>query len=267
MTEQFTCQEASAASTTTYIPCGRPATASIASAQDNRSYNMCGFCAAHSIANRGMTEDGPPTAANPDIEVDPTATAQTTGSALEPVYDYSGFGEEAPKVEGDLATLSNLAEQGRYHNDEVERLQRELKLAQERLKDVVEFKIPELMDKVGMERFSTKNGLNIAIRESIRASMGSGVQKEKNLDWLEAQGHEAVIKMGVEIPFGKSEEDRAAAKALASSLREQNLPASFVRKVEPSTLSALMRELLEEGRPVPEEQFSLFRQRVAKITV
>lgn len=183
----------------------------------------------------------------------------------EAVYDYTGFGDEAPQADGDLAMLSNLAEQGRGHQDEVERLDRELKNAQARLKDVVEFKIPELMDKVGMDKFSTKNGLNISIRESIRASMGSGVLKEKNLDWLEAEGHEAVIKMGVEIPFGKSLDDRAAAKALASELRERNLPASFARKVEPSTLSALMRELLEAGRPVPEEQFGVFRQRVAKI--
>lgn len=184
----------------------------------------------------------------------------------EATYDYTGFGDEAPTQDGDLGMLSNLAEQGRLHGDEVERLQRELKLAQDRLKDIVEFKIPELMDKVGMEKFSTRNGLNIAIRETIRASMGTGVAKEKNLDWLEENGHEAVIKMGVEVPFGKSLEERETAKALAARLREEGLPASFARKVEPSTLSALMRELLEDGRPVPEEAFSVFRQRVAKIS-
>lgn len=182
------------------------------------------------------------------------------------VWDYSAYTDGDAAPEGDLGVLANLAEQGRTHQDEVERLQRELKKAQDQLKDVVEFKIPELMDKVGMEKFSTKNGLNIAIRETIRASMGSGVAKEKNLDWLEAEGHEAVIKMGVEVPFGKSAEERETAKALAAKLREEGLPATFARKVEPSTLSALIRELLEEGRPVPEEAFGVFRQRVAKIT-
>lgn len=182
----------------------------------------------------------------------------------ETVYDYSEFTEEATQ-EGDLAALSNLAEQQKHHQDEVERLQRELKKAQDQLKDIAEHKLPELMDKVGMEKFSTRNGLNISIREAIRASMGSGPIKEKNLDWLEAQGHEAIIKMGVEVPFGRSVDERAAAQTLAAELRERGLPASFARKVEPSTLSALIRELLESGRPVPEEQFGVFRQRTAKI--
>lgn len=184
----------------------------------------------------------------------------------ENVYDYSGFGDDQPSADGDLAALSNLAEQQRHHEDEVERLQVELKKAQNLLKDVSEFKIPELMDKVGMSKFSTKNGLNIAIKESIRASMGAGPAKEKNLDWLQDNGHEAVIKVAVEVPFGKTEDERNAAKALADRLREDGLPASFARKVEPATLMALARELLEEGRAFPEEQFGVFRQRTSKIS-
>lgn len=185
--------------------------------------------------------------------------------ADEPVYDYTGF-EDAPQSDGDLAALSNLAEQQRHWQDEVERMQRDLKKAQDQLKDIAEHKLPELMDKVGMEKFSTRNGLNIVIKEAIRASMGQGPVKERNLDWLEQNGHEVVIKMGVEVPFGKGDDEREAARALAADLRGRGLPATFARKVEPSTLSSLIRELLEEGRAVPEEQFGVFRQRTAKIT-
>lgn len=260
MTE-LKCQEASPTSSSTYIPCGRPATKSIASPQDKRSYNMCAFCANHSVTNRGMTEDGPATADNPDIQVDQQAMLAQVAAT----FDYSDYTEE-PQGDGDLVMLSNLAEQQKQAQDLVELKQHELKQAQNQLKDIAEHKLPELMDKVGMEKFSTRNGLNIKISEAIRASMGSGVAKERNLDWLEEQGHEAVIKMAVEVPFGKGEEERTAARALAARLRAENIPAQFARKVEPSTLSALIRELLEEGRPVPEEQFGVFRQRIAKIT-
>lgn len=180
-------------------------------------------------------------------------------------YDYSGFGEET-KSEGELGQLSDLAEQARAAEYEVEEAQRALKALQDRHRNLVEQQIPELMDRIGMEKFSTTGGLNIAVRESIRASMGSGAEKEQNFGWLERNGHEAIIKLAVTIPFGRGEEQRDTAKRLATTLKGQGFDADFDRKVEPSTLSSLMRELLEEGQPVPEESFHIHRQRVAKIT-
>lgn len=185
--------------------------------------------------------------------------------AEEPAYDYGAFVEE-PKGDGDLNILANLAEQQKHHQDEVERLQRELKAAQGKLADVAERKIPELMEKVGMEKFSTRNGLNISIRETIRASMGAGDAKEKNLDWLEQHGHGVIIKLGVEVPFGRGVEQQKEARELAERLQAEGVDASFMRKVEPATLSSLIRELLEGGQDVPEEQFGVFRQRIAKIS-
>lgn len=193
-----------------------------------------------------------------DVKADPAGG--------EPVYDYSGFGE-TPKSEGELGQLSALAEQARQAEYAVEAAQRELKRLQGIHQGLVEQQIPALMEQVGMEKFSTSSGLNIEIKEAIRASLGSGSEKDRNLDWLEAQGHEAIIKLAVAVPFGRGDGEREQAKALAALLRtDLGYPqAVFERKVEPSTLGALIRELLEEGRPVPEEQFHVFRQRVAKI--
>lgn len=183
----------------------------------------------------------------------------------EPVYDYSQYADK-PTAQGELAKLSDLAEQARQAEYAVTEAQRELKRLQGVHQDLVEVQIPTLMEEVGMEKFSTSSGLNIEIKEAIRASLGSGPEKERNLDWLEQAGHEAIIKLAVTVPFGRGEEDRARAKALADRLRQEGLDqAVFERKVEPQTLGALIRELLEDGRPVPEESFHVFRQRVAKI--
>lgn len=186
-------------------------------------------------------------------------------AANEPIYDYGDYVEK-PTAEGDLATLANLAEQARVAEDEVEQAQRALKAAQDRHRTLVETQIPELMEKCGVEKFQTRNGLNIEVRENIRASLGSGPEKEANLDWLEQNGHEAIVKLAVVVPFGRGEEERSAAKELAQDLViNRGVNAQFERKVEPSTLSSLVRELLEEGRAVPEAQFHVFRQRIAKI--
>lgn len=183
----------------------------------------------------------------------------------EPVYDYSGFDTPTVDTSTELGRLSALAEEARQAEEAVEAAQRELKRLQGVHQGLVEQQIPEIMERVGMQKFTTMNGLNIDLKEIIRASLGSGPEKDRNLDWLEANGHEAIVKMSVVVPFGRGDEERAQAKELADRLKKEGANASFERKVEPSTLGALIRELLEEGRPVPEESFHVFRQRVAKI--
>lgn len=183
----------------------------------------------------------------------------------EPVYDYSEYTDNST-TDGELGQLASLAETARKLEMEVEEAQRALKKLQDDHRQVVEQQIPELMDQIGMEKFSTKTGLNIAIKEAIRASLGSGVEKERNIKWLEDNGHEAVVKMSVLVPFGRGDEQRKQAQELADRLEAEGLDASFERKVEPSTLSSLIRELLEQGLPVPEESFHVHRQRTAKIT-
>lgn len=262
---ELKCQEASPASKTTYVPCGRPAVHSVRHNRDGRSYNMCEACTDHNVKNRGGQLEGMATANNPDLPVD-HAQALKDVLPAEPVYDYGEYGgQDGPKSSGELAQLSDLAEQARQAEYAVEEAQRELKRLQGIHQSLVETQIPTLMEQVGMEKFSTSSGLNIEIRESIRASLGSGPEKDRNLDWLEKSGHEAIIKLAVSVAFGRGDAEREKAKALATRLREEGVDAIFDRKVEPSTLSALIRELLEEGRPVPEEAFHVFRQRVAKI--
>ena len=182
----------------------------------------------------------------------------------EGTYDYSGY-EETPTSEGELAQLSNLAEQARTAEYDVEQAQKALKTAQDRHRMLVEEQIPELMDKCGVEKFKTRQGLNIEVRENIRASLGSGSEKEGNIDWLEKNGHEAIVKLAVVVPYGRGEGPREEARALAKRLQGEGIDATFERKVEPATLGSLIRELLEDGQPVPEGSFHVFRQRIAKI--
>jgi hypothetical protein len=47
------CQEASSLSTSTYLPCGEPATQLVLSEHGSRLYPMCAGCADHNIRNRG----------------------------------------------------------------------------------------------------------------------------------------------------------------------------------------------------------------------
>lgn len=70
MADELTCQEAhDIFSVVKYWPCGEPATKSVRSDRDDRSYNMCDQHSFHAVKNRGMKYEGPATPDNPDIPI------------------------------------------------------------------------------------------------------------------------------------------------------------------------------------------------------
>lgn len=180
-------------------------------------------------------------------------------------FDYTGFEDDTPEGDGELAQLSRLAEEQRLAEQEVEEAQRQLKVKQDRLNDIAERLIPELMEQVGLNKVTTRGGLEVLVQEAIRASMGKGAEKEAATDWLEQNGHEAIIKLQVVTQFGRGDEERERAHRAVALLREAGYAASFERQVHPQTLAALIRELLEQGADVPEDMFHVHRQRRAKV--
>jgi hypothetical protein len=180
--------------------------------------------------------------------------------------DYSDYqdGEESGIGSNSLASLRELAIRQKELELEVERNREELRASEERLRVISEQTLPEMMDELGVPEFKTSDGLTIKIKETIRASMGK-TEKEKNdaLRWLEQNGHGAMIKRTVEVPFNKGQEDQA--RELEAKLQGEGLRSSFSKKVEPSTLRAFVIECLENGQDIPLDLFKVFRQRSSKV--
>ncbi len=93
----------------------------------------------------------------------------------------------------------------------------------------------------------------------------SDEEKDQALNWLEANGHGALIKRTVEVPFGRGSDQKAI--ELKDSLREQGMKAVFERKVESATLRAFVSEKLEGGEEIPLDLFKVVRDRRAKVEV
>lgn len=75
------CEEASMASSLTYIPCNKPATRMISwPARGEGPYRMCDMCADHSVKNRGATDLGPYTGPKAVALSDPNPRAQIGGN-------------------------------------------------------------------------------------------------------------------------------------------------------------------------------------------
>lgn len=178
--------------------------------------------------------------------------------------DYSAY-KQGP---GDnlLAQISGLALEQKEAEAEVERCAEELKAAQNKLKDISERQLPEMMDTAELTTCETKDGILVKIREKIRGSIPKGKERPA-FEWLERHGHDKLIKRRVIIEFNR--EDQAWARKFAADCarRKRPLNAKTEETIHPSTLASFVTEQLQEGVDVPLATFGVFRQRLADITV
>lgn len=163
----------------------------------------------------------------------------------------------------DLGGLTRLADELAGAEAEAERLEQQLQAAKQRITDLSERQIPEMMDALGMAQFVTKSGFKIDIRRTIRASIPVS-SREAAYQWLEDNGHGALIKRNIVVGFSRDQEQEAG--ALRNDLSERFENVREDRKVEPSTLRAFIGEQLENGVAVPLELFGAWEQRIARIT-
>jgi hypothetical protein len=127
---------------------------------------------------------------------------------------------------------------------------------------VSEVALPEKMEALGMETFTTTSGLKVKIKETIRAS----IPKENptaSLNWLRENGHGGVIKRTVKLEFGKGKDEQA--DEIVQTLRTGGYDVSDEANVHFMTLGALAKELLTSGQDMPADLFGIHRQRVSKI--
>ena len=164
----------------------------------------------------------------------------------------------------ELVKLASLADDQQRAEAEVARLEAELKKAKENLTRISEGLLPELMDELGMEHFKTTSGIEIAIEEKIHASIPKARNAEA-IAWLDDNEHSGSVKRQFVIRFNRDEQAWANRFAADLRKRKKKVDAEMNHSIHPSTLRALMKELLERGDDVPLELFGIHRRRVSKI--
>lgn len=180
-------------------------------------------------------------------------------------YDYSayvGVGHNGAPEE--LLEVTKLAEATLAAQTKVEKLEGDLKTATQDYRSLAEKKLPEAMELLGMSSFTTTSDISIEVSEKIRASLAPE-NRPKAFTWLEENGYGGIIKSEVVVVFKRHQIDEA--KKFADELRQKGYLANLERKIEPSTLTAFIKENLAQGKDIPLDIFGVFRQRIAKVEV
>lgn len=180
-------------------------------------------------------------------------------------HDYSEWQSDEPRgSEGDLSHLSHLAHKLHQAAARVAQLEDELEAAKADARLLAEVQIPELMEKVGVQDFTTSTGLRLGIDESIHGSIPKA-SAARAFKWLEDNGHERLIKQTFQIDFGKDEEAWARKFERDLAQRKKKLNVARKKGVHPSTLKSFVREQLESGVNIPLDIFGVHRRRTATV--
>ena len=161
-----------------------------------------------------------------------------------------------------LAMLSRLAEDQLAAQAALTAAEQDVKEKTAALRDNAEVAVPDLMDQLGMEEFTTTSGIRIKVGTKIRASINSQNQADA-FRWLRENNHEALIKRELKLRFGMGE-DALAQEAID---KLDGLPVQDKSSVHNSTLVSFVGEMLRNGKEVPEELFNIHRQRFTKAVV
>lgn len=190
----------------------------------------------------------------------PESTSDTVVGTAEPERVDAGY-------------VRKLMDKIEAHDFVIEKAEQQLKYAKEAKRKLVEEIIPEAMDEVGMGEMKTTEGDLLFIDEKTRCSI-KAKQKFSAYQWLDDNGHGKMIKRVLIVDLGadSTETDEKCREAIQTDFlknEEEGAPPApdmkTDRKVEPSTLTSFADKELKAGRELPEEFFSVYIQRIAKV--
>lgn len=179
--------------------------------------------------------------------------------------DYSQYEADASEVIGSediLAQITRATRELAEAREDVTAAEAALKAAQDRVRQIEEFRLPELMREAGQTMLKTIDGATVELTETLHASIPAA-NLSQALAWLIEHGQASIIKRDLRLQFGKNEEDKAD-RALALIL-EGGFTPQDKQSVHPQTLAAVLRELVAEGVDVPMELLGAHVRSFAKV--
>jgi hypothetical protein len=162
----------------------------------------------------------------------------------------------------DISSVGALAKRAKQLEKEIEDIELIFKERKEQQRKLLEETIPAMLQELGMKKFTMEDGSSIDVKPFYSASI-----KEENravaYEWLRNNGYDDIIKNTISVRFGRGEDELA--DKLINQLREESYPVEQAQKIEPQTLKAWVKDMVERGVEFPTETFGVFTGHKATI--
>ena len=147
--------------------------------------------------------------------------------------------------------------------DEIANAEKSVSKLKEQAKQLSQFEIPEMMEKMHITKLKLNDGESVEIKKIYGASIPQEHQ-EAAFTWLRNNDLGDIIKNDITVTFGRGEDNKAS--EYANLAQGQGYEPVQKIGVHPQTLKAVVRERLESGREMPSDLFKTYAGNSTKIT-
>ena len=154
-----------------------------------------------------------------------------------------------------LDSISKLANEAASLERKIADTEQLLKDHKQSLHKITDEQLPEALETMGLQKFTLKDGAEIAVKPIYAASIPKD-RKDEAFQWLRDHEFGDLVKNNVTVTFGRGED--TIAKDFVNMCGAQGFTPSQLEKVEPMTLKAWLRERVEAGDAVPLDLFGAF---------
>lgn len=151
-----------------------------------------------------------------------------------------------------LSAVSELGRQAKMIENEIEDLEVTLKEKKDALRELLERRIPEACQEIGLSSFKLNDGSSVDIKPYYSASIPEDRRGEA-YEWLRSNGHDDIIKNTVSVQFGRGEDENAG--HLIDLIRSEGMLPEQATKIESMTLKGWVRTMIEKGNAFPMDLF------------
>lgn len=176
--------------------------------------------------------------------------------------DFEALAGDGPSRD-QLERLTRLVLAQIELEDQIEAADKRLKQLQADHRKVSWEQIPDLLLEVGLSEVKLADGTKVVVKETLRVST-TGKYRDKINRWLEAGGHDDMIKDEVVVEFGKGEGEKAS--ELVNDVRTYYSDrVDRKRYVNPQSFAAFLRELLADNQDVPLDELGAHVQTITEL--
>ena len=169
----------------------------------------------------------------------------------------------------EVSTLSELCKSLQTVETKIEATKEYLKTLEEIRDDLSMNKIPNKLMELGVSEMKLSNWTKVSTDKKYLASISKDKDKSKAaFDWLVNNGHGAIIKKQIVIPYTYLNNDGEVSKESQNVFNDlEKLGVTYMDEgnIHWATLRAFVKEQMEEGKEFPKDLFNVFVQNVTKL--
>jgi len=162
----------------------------------------------------------------------------------------------------DPTELSEQIEKLNSINAQISSTEASLKQLKEQEKQLNNFTIPELMEKMNLSTLKLKDGSELSVKKIYSATIKAD-KKAEAIQWLRNNGLGDIVKNEITVNFGQGEENKAA--EYATLAKGQGYEPSQKEAVHAMTLKVTMEDWKNKGNDVPDSLFWTFDGNQTKV--